>query len=480
MSAAKIVVVVLILLLVLFVVYQLARTKKKGRQKTSAIRPAVLNSGSHEFIVLYTFDAGPYPEHLHMLEASIISVLRELGSKVLILVYTTTKPQLSYLKARYNGYKGAELKVKTYSPRTNPKHTFEGGLSVFDKIGHSRIFLIHKLLQWYEKPVIYMDNDTLITDGKGALVSSQCYDGHVYGYLEESWVTFASLYAQFKYTCVFDPSDTYYTNCLKISPINNGVEIYPYNDSAIEFAKDVIDTYCTLEATCKSHFHDMLAFSMVWYKYPGSKCLASAAYDSGGSTYGKGTGTFATNTTIPSIIHYYLGKYEHLEYIDSVTKLLAERFAACGALYLIPADVNGTLLIDQGLICHSCPPGTVPVCPVVDDLVAPICGPGAVPDCAGICSGPSVKDCAGTCYNPLIDDPPNLIDCGGQCYQDGTTPPHTPDCAGACYAHGQPPLHAPDCHGVCDGTATFDCAGVCGGMSYQDCGGNCINPVCDL
>jgi hypothetical protein len=478
MSTTKMVVVVLILLLVLFVIFQLTRSKKK----TSAGRPIIRGAGPQGIIVLYTFDAGPDLEHLYMMEASIISVLRELGSKALILVYTTDRDRLAYLEQRYNGQNGVTLEVRTYISDSDPRYSYEGGLSMFNKIGHARIFLINKLLLLYQKPVIYLDNDTLITDGQGTYVESICFGNSVYGYIEETWVLFSQLYSGFKYTCTFDPTDTYYANCLKIHPINNGAEVYPYNETSISFAADVISTYISLEQTCRSHFHDMLAFSMVWYKYPGSKCLSSAPYDSTGlGSYGLGTGCFVGKGPVPPIIHYYLGKYDIIGYISSVVKLMVERFIGCGALYLTSNDVSGCYLINHGLTCKSCPPNTI--CTKIEDIadpVTPFCGPGAVPDCAGICSGPSVKDCAGICYNPLLGEPPNLIDCGGQCYQDGTTPPHTPDCAGACYAHGQPPLHAPDCHGVCDGTSTFDCAGVCGGLSYQDCGGNCINPVCDL
>ena len=112
-------------------------------------------------IILYTFDVSPYTEHLYMLEASIITVLREMGALAMILVYSTTPTSLLYLQSRYNGFNGATLQVVDYIPPTDPKYEYEGGLSVFNKIGHSRIFLINQLLQVYGKPLIYLDNDTV-------------------------------------------------------------------------------------------------------------------------------------------------------------------------------------------------------------------------------------------------------------------------------------------------------------------------------
>jgi len=224
---------------------------------------------------------------------------------------------------------------------------------MFNKIGHSRIFLINQLLQIYKKPVIYLDNDTLLTHKCLSTVVEMCSGPNVYGYIEEIWVKFSELYTGYKYQCVFDINDSFYKNCLNLNPINNGIQIYPYNANSLAFAADVVTTYIKLEDTCKSHFHDMLAFSMIWYKYINSKVIAAGLfYETGSKAYG--TERLVRTSIVPAMIHYYFGKYENMTYIKTVNQLLIQNFLNCQILHLVPSQVQGNYLINYGLLCGSC------------------------------------------------------------------------------------------------------------------------------
>uniref|UniRef100_A0A6C0CIK9 Uncharacterized protein n=1 Tax=viral metagenome TaxID=1070528 RepID=A0A6C0CIK9_9ZZZZ len=421
----KIIVVTIIVLILLLLICHRKRPQA-GRKLVSVPRSEVL--------ILYTFDVGTRAEDTYMLEASIISVLRELGSRALIFVYTNTVAELIHLEKRY---REANLSVKRYQP----------DITLFKTIGRARMYLIPNLLREFMMPIIYLNNDTLLINGRGNELLEHCDKDSVFGYLQESWTTFEKLYGP-NYNC--DSISSY----LSLNPINNGVQIFPYNETSVVFADDVLAIYTELSKCRKSRFRGTLAFSIIWWRSPQSRVL----------------------TNDGPVLHYYFMKNWYLPYIKYVTKLLVGRFMVCGATYLLPEDLDGSFIINTGLICEKCP-GEIPVCDIPSESVLAGCSGGTKVDCAGICGGRSVTDCAGVCYKSK-KGPPHLLDCAGECYRRGTMPPNTPDCAGECYKDGESPKYFPDCNGVCGGNATYDCAGICGGRSYEDCGGNCIDPDC--
>ena len=84
-----------------------------------------------------------------------------------------------------------------------------------------------------------------------------------------------------------------------------------------------------------------------------SKVVAAGLfYETGSKAYG--TERLVRSTVVPPLIHYYLGKYENMTYVQSMTQLLIQNFLNCKILHLAPSQVQGTFLINNGLLCKTC------------------------------------------------------------------------------------------------------------------------------
>ena len=290
------------------------------------------------FLILYTFDEGPYEEHMLMLKMSIISVIREFPDKdhVKIIIYTTKKEQLIKSMSYFAKY----VEVRQYEPIDfgHPVLNFESDMVHFNSIGHSRIFIIPSLVKEFNVPVIYMDNDT----GMRMNSAEEIYkllDGinTPVGYCLEYWTDFNCLYGNCgKYEELKSTEEKVSDIRGEISPINNGVMIFPNTEESHRFMQEIIDVYIKLVSHFQSHFHDMFAFSIVWHKYCKSIPLEETTLEycitniDKRYTYGKGSIDFLKNGDIPLIIHYYINKYDNIKAIAEIATKLIDNFKNSG------------------------------------------------------------------------------------------------------------------------------------------------------
>lgn len=251
-------------------------------------------------IVLYTFDYNPHHiAALNMLECSIITVKRELGNKAKIYLYTTTYNELlflNYLGIEIKQYKSEYFGQKHY---TLVPASFKGDTTHnehFNIIGHSRVYIIHKLLQTEQLPILYMDDDTGITHSQGTelleLAASLTYP---IGYNVEGWATIKSTEKRLKsyvlsYNSIVINSE--------YNTINNGIQLFPYTQQSIEFTKNVIGVYEVLMNKLPTVFNDLFAFTCVWHSLPVKKVFIDNI-------------SIQKDKKLPLVIHYYFKKHQN-------------------------------------------------------------------------------------------------------------------------------------------------------------------------
>lgn len=215
-----------------------------------------------------------------MLKTSILTVIRELYP-IKIFIYTTTYDTMINKFKKYNNY----IIIKKYSPNetdiSNQNETptyslIERNIKVCEKedckkfnfhnvIGHSRIFIIPRLMEEHKESVLYMDNDTGINLGMGKRFIEHVAYKHVpilshpeCCYIEDVTKTYYNVdvpdYIKVK-------SNIYKFKYHKV--VNNGIEFYPYNELSKHILYERIDVYSTLNNIQKTHFNDMYSISLV-------------------------------------------------------------------------------------------------------------------------------------------------------------------------------------------------------------------------
>jgi hypothetical protein len=224
--------------------------------------------------VLYTFDKveGRNDDYL-MLQGSIASVLKELPDAE-IYIYTTNTSALEILHSVYG------VTICHYDAQS---FTHVGGIVLLQKhvhmslIGHARVFLIPLLLEKYNRPVIYLDADTYVKNGKDVMELTT--KPAPLGYVTESWASFEWLKTTMaKNENPFPPE---FSGSLR--PINNGVQIYPVTRVSVDFCAKVLSLFCTLKASlATTWFDDMIAFSAAWYEFKECSNVAFGTTRSGG------------------------------------------------------------------------------------------------------------------------------------------------------------------------------------------------------
>lgn len=247
--------------------------------------------------VLYTFDqtSSNNSNAVIMLEASIISVITELGNNADIYLYSTTPGSFEHLK--YLGINIVKYNYLEFNQVT--VRDFQDSLKHFNYIGHSRIYLIPYLLRKLQQPVLYMDNDTGIVISKGkTLIDYINKCTYPVGYCIEKWMPLEKLmrlYSKIK----LSNDITYAGKVLRLTDciINNGLLLYPNTETAYGFALEQINVYNYLQKTLYSHFNDMLSFTLMWYNTPNMTTFINP-----NKKY------YINNLIQPMVIHYYYYK----------------------------------------------------------------------------------------------------------------------------------------------------------------------------
>jgi hypothetical protein len=280
-----------------------------------------------DFIILYTFDMPSNPnwhEHPKMLMMSILSSIREFKKyNFKIIIYTTNTDSLyNYLK-QYNildyilikKYSPSNYGVPEILPLDKKYEPFING------IGHARIFVLKELRKHYKCPIVYMDNDTGISLGKG----EECFEmimqtKTIRYYALEKWITFSELYSKMGQYDELIGFHNKYPSLIKhnINPRNNGIIIYGYtnnNEINNKFVDNAIllieNVYNILSRGIKSHYNDMFAFSIV--------CDILALNDSISNVIENNEGPFKfIIKETPIFIHYYINKYSFMDLIDYI------------------------------------------------------------------------------------------------------------------------------------------------------------------
>lgn len=204
-------------------------------------------------ILLYTFDSTEGTVDSNMLECSILSVLKRIGDKVKIIIYSIYPEKLEFLNKKYN------VEIFKYIPEDYGHEAV--GYSDFQPIGHSRIFLIPMLLERYKLPLLYLDNDTglLPNFDLDQLLSLNI----VSGYVTENLSNFDLLMIKF-YDGEYTTSDR---NLIKSQfpkiVINNGTQYFPYNENGIQTCINIKNDFFYYKNLFDTKFNDMVAFSSV-------------------------------------------------------------------------------------------------------------------------------------------------------------------------------------------------------------------------
>jgi len=252
----------------------------------------IRDTDEYEFSIFYTFT---FNEHsvkyidltgFDMLLLSIASALREFQNKVKIFIYTTDVDDISN---RFNIYPTIYpfINIKLYNPidyNNEDLYNNEEYINHFNDIGHSRIFSIKSLLIETKKPVIYLDNDTVINK-------------NAYLQIKEillNLITPISCCIEFdnSFVNLFNDYISHEMNHLKI--INNGIIIYPYNENIFNFIDDTINIYNELKLKYKTIFNDMFAHTIACNKYNYFDVLSIKDPEP---------------NNIPPIFHYFIYKY---------------------------------------------------------------------------------------------------------------------------------------------------------------------------
>jgi hypothetical protein len=280
-----------------------------------------------QITVLYTFDFNetkPYSQL--MLEASIITVQRELGNNASIYIYTTMPEKLNFLKY-------LNINIVKYSPTDfNQKvnNATPDTLSHFKYIGHSRIYIIPHLLKTLQQPVLYMDNDTGIVISKGnelhKYINSARYP---VGYCVETWMPLKKLldlYSDIRLTedINFEGKILARNNFI----INNGLMLFPNTPESYEFTLEQIRVYEYLQQKYKTYFIDMIAFTLLWYNTP-----YKLTFINPDKKY------YVNSTQPPLVIHYYYYK-DNFPVIKLLIQSFVTNYKAQGAKNYLKLDLK--------------------------------------------------------------------------------------------------------------------------------------------
>jgi len=269
----------------------------------------ITKSDTYEFSIFYTFifnaNANTYigMTGWDMLILSIASALREFGNRVQIILYTTCIDDIVNRLSIYPII-SPHVDIRFYNHVLYENNdTICNNVDVlkhFNDIGHARIFVIDGLLRETKKPVIYLDNDTVINKNAYTevikLVSTAI--APISCCIEQQHIFKGSV---FNYTSHQDGN---------LSPVNNGIIIYPYNDKIFDFIRDTVIVYNNLKKIKNYYFNDMFAHTIVCNRY---KYLDTI------SCY--------RPHDIPYIFHYYCYKYEKRRYNDiHLIRVLLDRY----------------------------------------------------------------------------------------------------------------------------------------------------------
>ncbi|VBB17679.1 hypothetical protein YASMINEVIRUS_142 [Yasminevirus sp. GU-2018] len=287
-----------------------------------------------KFITLYTFDDDNSNKSIYYLVCSILSLKRS-NVNTHISVWTTQKDELDCVFRRNN----IDVDVVEYTPRDfNHKPTRTIKEKYFNCIGHSRVYIIPQLLKTYQKPVVYMDNDTVLACGKG-----RCFENlvnsldHPTGFRVERWTSLANLYDQcqlksqlLEWMNDYKSKLSNKTLLLNIDTpsVNNGIMIFQNTDESIEFLDKLKTIYEDLNSKFECKFNDQAAFSITWLDSRDAFVLVNEKCEKTNEPY-----LCDSNILEPCdcqiVYHYYLEK--HREDIVKLCKYIINRRCACCA-----------------------------------------------------------------------------------------------------------------------------------------------------
>lgn len=225
------------------------------------------------YLVVYTFDTADM-QHMasQMLCVSIKSVYRTLGSEAHILICTTMPTALQSWDFGVGNISIVSVGVPhmrenmahVKDPRSNKAFTTACDVSLhFNTIGHSRIWLLPAILEYYALPILYLDNDTVVYDdyADARCLKTMLAEQRIGGYVRENWSFLGALFSMFQSSF---STETFQAIDLRMTIVNNGAQFIPANSWGVTFLKRVLYHYKVLLHDCHTIFSDMIAFTMAF------------------------------------------------------------------------------------------------------------------------------------------------------------------------------------------------------------------------
>jgi 1,4-alpha-glucan branching enzyme len=274
-----------------------------------------------KFICYYTYDHWIEDEMIYLV-TSIMSLIRELQDRVVIMVWTTTYCRVIEEFTRY-GLDGLVsdkmILVKQYIPdhyNQTVRDVVAPGQKYFNCIGHARLYVTPSLLARFDKPVVYLDNDTGILRGKGKEFIDIVMNCTVpVGFRMEKWTTLYGLYDQMNMLRLIEGwgKNTHSNGITLIDknmmPINNGILIFGNNKHSLDFSHMCLEIFEDLNESLPCKFNDMTAFSIVWYLMKGRCLLYNEFFRDQDDCY-QYNGELVYDQPNYTAYHYYLEKYQ--------------------------------------------------------------------------------------------------------------------------------------------------------------------------
>lgn len=215
-------------------------------------------------IFLYTFDPVTTSinrnDNLNMLIYSLLSINNEMP-EASIYLYTSKRDELIEIFDKYS-IKSLEIR------NIDNNHLTLGQENKFAQIGHARIYLIPYLLKTTKKTIIYMDNDTMIKKlGRSTIIRILKTLKNPIGYILETYITLSEwikISSNIEDDTIAEMCRGYFNK----NTINNGILIFPNNDSSIDFSIQIEKMY-NYYLNKYGYFYglDMFIFSLMMHNY---------------------------------------------------------------------------------------------------------------------------------------------------------------------------------------------------------------------
>ncbi|VBB18859.1 family 13 glycoside hydrolase [Yasminevirus sp. GU-2018] len=290
-----------------------------------------------DMIMYYTYDHYKEEEFMYLV-TSIMSIVREIKN-VAIIVWTTTYKDVSTLLRKY--YLDNVVFVKRYVSSMYGHKTCEivsPNQKYFNSVGHARIYITPYLQKRYGLPVVYLDNDTGLLQGRGkAFRDLVMRTDRVLGFRMEKWTTLYNLYDEMggfevrrwmpKDPDFYTPYKIELTN--KTAPINNGILVFGRGEYSLRFSEFSIKVYEDLTEKHPYKFNDMTAFTLVWYAMKGG-CLVYNEFFRDTWDWYEYNGEIIYDEPSYTFYHYYLEKYHDSKPIIAMCRNAIDRFRGGG------------------------------------------------------------------------------------------------------------------------------------------------------